>query len=46
VLGLLTAYNFDLPAGPAVVLTAGAAWIVGLTVGPRASLLRPASRIV
>jgi len=40
VAGLLLSYHADLPAGPAVVLSAGALWIVSLTVGPRESLLR------
>jgi len=36
--GLLLSYNLDLPAGPAIVLTAGALWLVSLAVGPYASL--------
>lgn len=39
-LGLVLAYNLDLPAGPAIVLTAGAGWVVSLIAGPRESLLR------
>jgi zinc/manganese transport system permease protein len=46
ILGLLLAFNLDLPAGPAVVLTAGGIWVVSLTLGPRTSLLRPASGIM
>jgi zinc/manganese transport system permease protein len=38
--GLLVSYHADLPAGPAIVLTAGALWCVSLLAGPRASLLR------
>ena len=44
--GLILAYNLDLPAGPAIVLTAGAIWIASLVMGPRESLLRPASSVV
>ncbi len=40
VLGLLLSYHADLPAGPAIVLTAGALWLVGIAVGRRESLLR------
>lgn len=40
--GLLIAYHADLPAGPAVVLTAGAVWLSSLCLGRRASLLSPA----
>jgi zinc/manganese transport system permease protein len=39
--GLLIAYHADLPAGPAVVLTAGAIWVCSLCLGPRASLVSP-----
>jgi zinc/manganese transport system permease protein len=38
VAGLLVSYNTDVPAGPAIVLTAGALWIVSLALGPQASL--------
>jgi zinc/manganese transport system permease protein len=38
--GLLLSYYADLPAGPAIVLTAGALWGVSLLAGPRESLLR------
>lgn len=40
--GLLVSYHADIPAGPAIVLTAGAIWLAGLAVGPRESLLRVA----
>jgi len=38
--GLLLSYHIDIPAGPAIVLSAGALWLVGLAFGPRESLLR------
>lgn len=38
--GLLVSFHADLPAGPAIVLTAGAAWGLGMLIGPRESLLR------
>jgi len=38
--GLLLSYHADLPAGPAIVLTTGAFWLLGLLCGPRESLLR------
>ena len=34
--------NLDIPAGPAIVLTAGALWLLSLVAGPRASLWRQA----
>lgn len=37
-LGLLLSYHADLPAGPAIVLTTGAFWTLGLLAGPRHSL--------
>jgi zinc/manganese transport system permease protein len=40
--GLILSYNFDIPAGPAIVLTAGGLWILSLITGPRASLWRQA----
>lgn len=43
VIGLLAAYHLDLPAGPAVVLAAGAGWIASLIGGRHQSLLRPAA---
>jgi zinc/manganese transport system permease protein len=43
--GLLLSYNLDLPAGPAIVATAGILWLLSLALGPHASLLRGASKI-
>jgi zinc/manganese transport system permease protein len=43
--GLLLSYNLDLPAGPAIVLTAGALWVCSLVIGPHASLLRDLPKI-
>jgi zinc/manganese transport system permease protein len=40
VLGLLISFNVEIPAGPAIVLTAGAFWVVSLLAGPREGLLR------
>jgi len=40
--GLVLSYNFDIPAGPAIVLTAGGLWLISLVTGPRASLWRQA----
>jgi zinc/manganese transport system permease protein len=39
VLGLLISFNVEIPAGPAIVLTAGAFWVVSLLVGPHQGLL-------
>ena len=36
--GLLVSYHADIPAGPAIVLSAGALWAIGLLAGPRESL--------
>ncbi len=36
--GLLLSFHADVPAGPAIVLTAGAMWVACLTLGPHASL--------
>jgi zinc/manganese transport system permease protein len=36
--GLVLSYNLELPAGPAIVLTAGGLWLLGLIAGPRESL--------
>jgi len=36
--GLLVSYHADVPAGPAIVLTAGVQWVVGMLAGPHASL--------
>ena len=33
-LGLVLSYRFNLPSGPAIVLTAGAFYLISLTVGP------------
>jgi zinc/manganese transport system permease protein len=38
--GLLLSYHVDIPAGPAIVLSAGALWLAGLAFGPRESLLK------
>jgi zinc/manganese transport system permease protein len=40
VLGLVLSYHADLPAGPAIVLTAGGLWGASLLAGRRASLWR------
>jgi zinc/manganese transport system permease protein len=32
--GLLVSYHLDVPTGPAVVLAAGAAWMVSVLAGP------------
>jgi zinc/manganese transport system permease protein len=40
-LGLLISFNVNIPAGPAIVLTAGGFWIVSLLAGPCDGLLRP-----
>ena len=36
--GLLLSYNFDLPSGPSIILTAGALYILSLLFGSRGSL--------
>lgn len=36
--GLLLSFHADVPAGPAIVLTAGAMWVACLALGPHASL--------
>jgi zinc/manganese transport system permease protein len=38
--GLLLSFHTDIPAGPAIVLTAGALWLGSLLGGPRESLRR------
>ncbi|HTO84060.1 MAG TPA: metal ABC transporter permease [Methylomirabilota bacterium] len=38
--GLLLSFHFDLPSGPAIVLTAGAVYVVSLVAGPLGSLRR------
>lgn len=40
VTGLVLSFDWDLPTGPAIVLTAGAGWLLSLVAGPRASLAR------
>jgi zinc/manganese transport system permease protein len=40
--GLILSYNLNIPAGPAIVLTAGGLWLFSLVAGPRASLWRQA----
>ena len=42
VAGLLLSFHLDIPAGPAIVLSAGALWLAGVVTGPRESLLRVA----
>ncbi|WP_342360634.1 metal ABC transporter permease [Terrarubrum flagellatum] len=37
--GLLTSYHFSLPAGPAIILWAGAVYAVSLAVGPAGGIL-------
>jgi len=39
VVGLLLSYHFDLPSGPAIVLTAAAAYLASIVFGSRAGLL-------
>ena len=41
--GLILSYNFDIPAGPAIVLTAGLFWIISLLAGLKAGLWRQAT---
>jgi zinc/manganese transport system permease protein len=41
--GLMASYYVNMPAGPAIVLTAGALWVVSMATGPRASLWRHAA---
>jgi zinc/manganese transport system permease protein len=40
VLGLLISFNVEVPAGPAIVLTAGGFWVASMLAGPREGLLR------
>jgi zinc/manganese transport system permease protein len=40
VIGLLISFNVEIPAGPAIVLTAGGFWVVSLLAGPREGLVR------
>ena len=37
-IGLLVSFHLDLPAGPAIVLSAGGLWAIGLVFGPCESL--------
>ncbi|MFQ3622595.1 MAG: metal ABC transporter permease, partial [Acetobacteraceae bacterium] len=39
VVGLLLSFHADVPAGPAIVLSAGALWAGSLVAGPQGSLL-------
>ena len=43
VLGLEVSFNTDVPAGPAIVLAAGAVWAVSVVAGPHESLRRRAA---
>ena len=38
--GLVLSYDMDVPTGPAIVLTAGAVWLLSLGFGPHVSLAR------
>ncbi|MCP8939728.1 metal ABC transporter permease [Alsobacter sp. SYSU M60028] len=40
VAGLLASFHFGPPAGPAIILAAGAAYLASLALGPRGGLLR------
>jgi zinc/manganese transport system permease protein len=40
--GLILSFNVDIPAGPAIVLTAGGLWMISLMTGPLGSLWRQA----
>jgi zinc/manganese transport system permease protein len=40
VLGLLISFNVEVPAGPAIVLTAGVFWAVSMAFGPHGGLSR------
>jgi zinc/manganese transport system permease protein len=46
VFGLQASYMWEIPAGPAIVLSAGALWCASLALGPRESLLRHGLRTV
>jgi zinc/manganese transport system permease protein len=39
---LILSFNMDIPAGPAIVLTAGGFWVLSLLTGPLGSLWRQA----
>lgn len=38
--GLILSYQYDLPSGPAIVLTAGAFYVASMLAGPQGGLLR------
>lgn len=38
--GLLISYHFGLPSGPAIILSAGGAYLLSLLMGPRGALVR------
>jgi zinc/manganese transport system permease protein len=38
--GLLLSYHWDLPSGPAIVLTAGAVYLASIVLGPHGGLIR------
>lgn len=38
-IGLLVSYNFDIPSGPSIILTAGVFYILSLIFGPNAGLI-------
>jgi len=40
VAGLLISYHFGVPSGPAIILSAGGAYLLSLLAGPRGALLR------
>lgn len=40
VAGLLVSYHFGVPSGPAIILAAGAAYLLSLFLGPRGALAR------
>jgi zinc/manganese transport system permease protein len=42
--GLVLSYRFDLPSGPAIVLTAGMLYLVSLLIGPRGGLISNRTR--
>ncbi|MEM6945043.1 MAG: metal ABC transporter permease, partial [Pseudomonadota bacterium] len=42
--GLLLSYHHSLPSGPAIILAAGVAYAISLTVGPVGGLVRNARR--
>jgi zinc/manganese transport system permease protein len=42
-IGLLISYHFDLPSGPAIILTAGAGYLLSTLVGRRGGVLTGAA---